>query len=106
MPFSETDRLLPSADDALRAPMMTSWIAAMNITLSIEDELVAKARELARRQGTSLDEMIRAYLRACVAELSGDELADELRRSWSEEPGRSGGCRYRREDAHDGRAGR
>lgn len=34
----------------------------MNITLSIPDDIVANAREYAKRHGTSLDKMIRDYL--------------------------------------------
>jgi len=34
----------------------------MNITLSIEEEVVKRARELAKRRGKSLNDMIRDYL--------------------------------------------
>ncbi len=34
----------------------------MNITLSIPDEVVANAREYAKRHGTSLNQMIRDHL--------------------------------------------
>ena len=34
----------------------------MNITLSIPDDIVANAREYAKRHATSLDKMIRDYL--------------------------------------------
>ena len=39
----------------------------MNLTLSIDDQLVERAREVARLQGTSLQELLRAY----VATLGG-----------------------------------
>lgn len=75
----------------------------MNVTLSIEDELVARARQIARAQGTSLNEMIRSYLRAVAGETPADDLADALQRLWEEEPGRSGGYVFRRDDAYEGR---
>lgn len=35
----------------------------MNVTLSLDKELLDKAREVARRQGRSLNDLLREYLR-------------------------------------------
>lgn len=47
----------------------------MNITLSIDDRLVARARRVARASGSSLNQMIRDY----VAQIGGtDDVSRDL----------------------------
>lgn len=75
----------------------------MNITLSVEDELLKQAREVARKQGTSLNDMIRSYLQTVVGARSGNALVEELDRLWDEHPGHSGGAPFDRADAYEGR---
>jgi predicted HicB family RNase H-like nuclease len=48
-----------------------------NITLSADKDLIERARQVARRQGTSLNELVRGYLRALVGEESGIGAGDE-----------------------------
>jgi hypothetical protein len=72
----------------------------MNVTLSIDDQTLDRARKLALKRGTSLNQMIRDYL----ASLSGNEphqALSELERLWREEPGNSGGWKWNREEAYD-----
>jgi hypothetical protein len=47
----------------------------MNVTLSIDDQTLARARQLAQRRGMSLNEMIRDYLQA----LSASDPAEAVR---------------------------
>lgn len=75
----------------------------MDLTLSVDDKLVERAREVARQQGTSLNALIRQYIETLAGRRSGEELARALDRLWSEGGGRSGGERIRREDAYAGR---
>ena len=75
----------------------------MNITLALDEALIARARELARQQGTTLNEIIRRYLESLAGARSGQLAAAELQRLWDEHPGHSGGRRFSRDDAHDGR---
>ena len=72
----------------------------MNVTLSIDDQILARARRLAQERGKSLNEMIRDYLAALTV---GDprEAVTELNRLWSEEEGDSGGRKWSREEAYD-----
>ncbi|MFT4834393.1 MAG: hypothetical protein ACJAVY_002386 [Marinoscillum sp.] len=54
-----------------------------NITLSIPDELLAKARSYASERGTSLNEMIRTHLKQTVGsknELFAEKLAESQKR--------------------------
>ncbi len=48
----------------------------MNITLSADEDLVENAREYARRHGTSLNRMIRDYLRTLTAAETREEAAE------------------------------
>ena len=75
----------------------------MNLTFAIDDALLERAREIARRQGKSLNELIRDYLRTLAGETAGKETAAELLSLMRHHGGSSGGKRFRREDAYEGR---
>ncbi len=69
----------------------------MNLTLSADDDVVKKARLVAQRQGTSLNELVRGYLRTLAGETSGAASAHELFKLMDEHGGHSGGQRIRRD---------
>jgi len=75
----------------------------MNVTVALSDELVARVREIAQRQGTTLNELVRRQLELVAGRPTGQALADEVKKLWAQAPGRSGGRRIRRSDAYDGR---
>ena len=73
----------------------------MNLTLSAEDELVEKARLAAQRQGTSLNDLVRQYLRSLAGETSGPAAGKELLALMQKQGGHSGGgLRTRRDDIY------
>jgi hypothetical protein len=72
------------------------------VTLWIDDQTLDRARLLAQRRGTSLDQMIQDYLEALIASETAQALA-ELERLWCEEEGNSDGWLWSREDAYDRR---
>ena len=72
----------------------------MNVTLALDDELVARAREVAQRQGTTLNDLVRRHLELVAGRRPGEALAQELQRLWDQHPGHSGGRRLRRDDAY------
>lgn len=72
----------------------------MNVTLSIDDQTLNRARMLAQRRGTSLNQMIRDYLETLTASDPAQAVV-ELKRLWCEEEGDSGGRPWSREDAYD-----
>ena len=80
---------------------MSTYYAYMNVTLSISDGLVERARELAARQGTSLNEMIRRLLEQATSATSREVLLSELEQLWAENRGDSGGRSWSREDLYD-----
>jgi hypothetical protein len=75
----------------------------MNVTIALADDLVARVREVAQSQGTTLNELVRKQLELVAGRMTGQALADEMRRLWAQSPGRSGGKRIRRSDAYDAR---
>jgi len=58
---------------ASAAPVSTYYVG-MNVTLSLGDKLLERARRLAARRGISLNQMIRDYL----AEVTGEPSPEEL----------------------------
>lgn len=72
----------------------------MNVTLSIDERTLARARQLAQQRGTSLNRMIRDYLEALTAS-DPAQAADELERLWNEEEGDSRGWKWNREEIYD-----
>jgi hypothetical protein len=51
----------------------------VNITLSVDEETLARARKLAEEQGTSVDELIQAYLESLAREPSAESQPYRLR---------------------------
>lgn len=74
----------------------------MNITLSVDDEVVRRARDVARQQGASLNALVRAYLESLAGRQTGAALVKRLRAHWQKSPGHSEGP-FTREDAYSGR---
>lgn len=75
----------------------------MNVTLALDEELVARARLVAKREGTTLNDLIRRHLETVAGAAPGAQIADELRALWQAAPGRSGGRKILREEAYEGR---
>jgi hypothetical protein len=76
----------------------------MNLTISVDDALLERARKLASRRGTSVQELLRAHLEALVGQSSGKAAADELLELMQMQGGHSGGRRITREEAYEGRS--
>jgi hypothetical protein len=77
----------------------------MNLTLSVDDRLVERAREVARQQGTSLNALIRDFLKGLAGQAAGGEILSEFEAMWAE-PGNSGGKPFKREELYDERLNR
>jgi hypothetical protein len=78
-----------------------TYHVGVNVTLSLDDKLLERARRLAARRGISLNQMIRDYLSEITADVTPDELIAELDVLWAEGRGDSQGWRYNREELHD-----
>jgi hypothetical protein len=73
----------------------------MNVTLSLDDRLLERARRLATRRGISLNQMIRDFLSEVTGEPTPEELLAEINALWSESRGDSRGWRFNREELYD-----
>lgn len=73
----------------------------MNVTLSLDERLLERARKLAARRGISLNQMIRDYLAEVTGGPSPEDLASELDALWRESRGDSRGWRFNREELYD-----
>ena len=73
----------------------------MNVTLSIDDEVVARARELAARRGTSVNQLIRDYLEELASDMTAEEILGELEDLWRTSSGDSAGRGWTREEIHE-----
>jgi hypothetical protein len=73
----------------------------MNVTLSMDEELIVRARRLADRKGTSLNQLIRDHLEALTALESRSTALEELETLWRNEAGDSKGERWTRDSLYD-----
>jgi hypothetical protein len=73
----------------------------MNLTLSIEEKLVAKARRRAEAMGKSLNQMIRDYLKTVAGDDDDDAKRDiaEFRRLSGK--GNPRGWKFNRDELHE-----
>jgi len=76
----------------------------MNITLSADAKLIEKSRQIAKKRGTSLNQLVRDYLTQVVDEKTSASAADEFEHLVRESSGRSAsGYRFNREESHERR---
>ena len=75
----------------------------MNITLSVDDEVVQKARRRAEQLGTSVNQLVREYLEQLAGKSDPARVADEFERLSRQSPGNSKGWKFNREEAHERR---
>ena len=79
---------------------MRTYYVAMNITLSVDEQLVQRARAAAEAMGKSLNQVVREYLASLAASDDADADVAELRELSGAGQGRSGGWRFDREELH------
>lgn len=99
---ANTERLSPRPTIDTQ-PVHTYHVYTMNVTVALPEELIARVREVAQSQGTTLNELVRRQLELIAGRATGQAMADAMKKLWAETPGHSGGKRIRRSDAYDGR---
>ena len=70
-----------------------------NVTLAMDEQLIERGREYARRRGMSFNALIREQLHKLVHQES--DWTDETFRAMDEAAGGSGGRTWRRDDLYD-----
>lgn len=72
----------------------------MNVTLSIEDQVVAEARRIAAARGTSLNQLVRDFLGDLTRVDDVESVIAQLEALWANESYRSEGP-WTREELHE-----
>lgn len=72
----------------------------MNITLSIDETLVERARAVAAGRGKSLNQLVRDLLERETGMHEGAHQAALLDALWADSSGRSGGAVFSREETY------
>lgn len=73
----------------------------MNVTLSVDDEVVGKARRHAESLGTSVNQLVREYLEQLAGKTDPDADAEEFKRLSHLAQGDSAGWKFNREELHE-----
>lgn len=72
----------------------------MNLTLSLDEATIERARAVARQQGKSLNALVREYLERLVGEQPGGDTAEALLGLMRKHGGHSGGKRVARDELY------
>jgi hypothetical protein len=72
----------------------------MNVTLSVDDEVIRRARRKAEALGTSVNQLVRDYLEQLSGTSEGEADAAEFERLSRQAQGDSRGWKFNREELH------
>ena len=75
----------------------------MNLTLSVDDEVVQEARRRAEAMGKSVNQLVREYLERLAGKSDLEALADEYRELSRNPTGDSKGWKFNRDEVHERR---
>lgn len=78
---------------------MDTYYVSMNVTLSIDDQLVARARKKAEALGKSLNQLVRDYLQTVVGGDDPERSIEEFKKLSG--LGHSRGWRFNRDEIHE-----
>lgn len=78
---------------------MHTYTLFMNVTLSIDEQLVSRARKKAEALGKSLNQMIRDYLQTVAGGDDAERSIEEFKRLSGQ--GNSRGWRFNRDEIHE-----
>lgn len=76
-------------------------MAAKNVTISLDTELLRAARRYAKARNLSVNGVIRRFLESAVTPAADEKSVDEFFAALDEAAGASEGRRWKREDAYD-----
>lgn len=78
----------------------------VNLTLSVDEETLERAREAARHLGTSVNAMVRRYLEELAGKPSGPALARRFREMFAEPAGTGEAWTWDRDELYEERIAR
>lgn len=82
---------------------MRTYYVYMNVTLSLDDEVVKEARRRAEAMGTSVNQLIREYLEQFAGKSNANADIEEFQRLSRISHGDSKGWKFNREEIHERR---
>jgi hypothetical protein len=77
---------------------VSTYTVLVNVTLSIDEQIVARAREKAEALGKSLNQLIRDYLQTVAGGDDAERSIEEFKSLSGQ--GDSGGWRFNRDEIH------
>ena len=80
-----------------------TYYVYMNVTLSLDDDVVQEARRRAEAMGTSVNQLIREYLEQFTGKSDPKADAEEFRRLSRLSNGDSRGWKFNRDEIHERR---
>ena len=72
----------------------------MNLTLSVKEDVIKRARRAAKARGTSVNQLVRDYLQSLGGLSEPEQEIAELQRLSDQGKGRSAGWRFDRDEIH------
>ncbi|MFN2382795.1 MAG: DUF6364 family protein [Gemmatimonadota bacterium] len=72
-----------------------------NLTLSVEDQVLQRARTVARSLGKSVNQLVREYLERLTSQDDARRDVEELERLSEQAGGHSRGWKFNRDELHD-----
>ena len=72
----------------------------MNLILSVDEQILKRARKTARAMGKSVNQLVREYLEQLANTNEAQRDVEELRRLSAEGNGHSGGWKFDRDEIH------
>jgi hypothetical protein len=80
-----------------------TYYGNMNVTLSVDDEVIQEARRRAEAMGTSVNQLVREYLEQFAGKTDPGANATEFERLSRSTQGNSRGWKFNREELHERR---
>ena len=93
--------LLDRASGALDTVSVRTYYVYMNVTLSVDEEVILRARRRAEALGTSVNQLVREYLEQLAGKSDPNEDAAEFERLSKLANGDSRGWKFNREELHE-----
>lgn len=82
---------------------MRTYHVSVNLTLSIDDEIVRGARRRAEAMGKSVNQLVREYLERLAGKADREALVSEFRELSKKPLGDSKGWKFNRDEIHERR---
>lgn len=93
--------LQASLGHRLRVHVLCEMEVVVNLTLAVDERIVARARKRAEAMGKSLNQLVREYLERLGGGDDGERDVEELRQLSVAGKGRSRGWRFDRDELHE-----